>query len=428
MMHRVLPAVVGTSLLFFGSIAYATADKAVVPEPYYCSASDLDGALPKYPNTVRFATFNVSLNRSAEGQLIADLTSSEDQLGLGQSDTQSRAVAEIIQRVRPDVLLLNEFDYDAAGVGIELFQQNFLEQSQNGQKPIRYPHVYNAESNTGLPSGVDLDGSGSVGGPGDAQGFGFFPGQFGMVLLSKYPILPHKVRTFQKFLWKDMPSSLLPTDFYGADAQAVLRLSSKSHWDVPIKVDGRLVHILAAHPTPPVFDGPEDRNGRRNHDEIRFWVDYVSGRNKQADYIYDDDGFYGGLGRREAFVIVGDYNADPFDGDSTNNAAMQFFESPRIDGRLAVGSSGAVEDSLIEGQANAGQRGDSGLDTADFNPSAPGNLRVDYVLASKAGLNPKCGGVFWPAVDDETRYLVGDGFPAISSDHHLVWLDVRVPR
>ena len=55
----------------------------------------------------------------------------------------------------------------------------------------------------------------------------------------------------------------------------MFRLSSKSHWDVPIRIGRETVHFLVSHPTPPVFDGPEDRNGTRNHDEIRFWADYV---------------------------------------------------------------------------------------------------------------------------------------------------------
>ena len=49
--------------------------------------------------------------------------------------------------------------------------------------------------------------------------------------------------------------------------------------------------LLVAHPTPPVFDGPEDRNGRRNFDEIPLLGDYVTGR---SGYIYDDDGGRGG--------------------------------------------------------------------------------------------------------------------------------------
>ena len=46
------------------------------------------------------------------------------------------------------------------------------------------------------------------------------------------------------------------------------------------------MHLLVAHPTPPTFDGAEDRNGTRNHDEIRFWADYV--RPARGHYMYDD--------------------------------------------------------------------------------------------------------------------------------------------
>ena len=174
-----------------------------------------------------------------------------------------------------------------------------------------------------------------------------------------------------------------------------------------------------------MFDGPEDRNGRRNHDEIRFWADYVSNNRKRGAYIYDDEGEYGGLGRKP-FVILGDYNADPLDGDSTNGAINQLLEHAQIDNRVIPGSSGGVEDAVLEGQANASHVADPMADTADFNPAGPGNLRVDYVLPSRRGLGPKCGGVFWPTANDATRYLVGDGFPVVSSDHHLVWLDIRV--
>ena len=62
-----------------------------------------------------------------------------------------------------------------------------------------------------------------------------------------------------------------------AQEQAVLRLSCKIHWDVPVQIGSETVHFLVSHPTPPAFDGPEDRNGRRNHDEIRFWADYIPG-------------------------------------------------------------------------------------------------------------------------------------------------------
>src|SRR5215216_1417815 len=136
------------------------------------------------PNAgVRFATFNASLNRASAGQLVAQLSAP------GVNDVfrrQIRNVAEVIQRERPDVLLINEFDYDPAAV--DLFRRNFLEVSQNGAAPIHYPYAFVAPSNTGIPSGMDFSNDGVIGGPNDAYGFGFFPGQFGMVVYSKYPI------------------------------------------------------------------------------------------------------------------------------------------------------------------------------------------------------------------------------------------------
>ena len=63
-----------------------------------------------------------------------------------------------------------------------------------------------------MPSGFDLNNNGAIGGPDDALGFGFFPGQYGMVVYSKYPIATDEVRTFRNFLWKDMPGALLPDD------------------------------------------------------------------------------------------------------------------------------------------------------------------------------------------------------------------------
>ena len=236
---------------------------------------------------VRFATFNASLNRPSAGLLTAQLADPgvDDQFR-----RQARNVAEVIQRIRPDVLLINEFDPLQNGdVGVSpgpenLFRENFLETSQNGAVPIEYPYAFIAPSNTGVASGKDLNNFlGAVTTPGapgygdDAFGFGAFPGQFGMVVYSRYPILYDQVRTFRLFKWKDMPGNLIPTPFYSPDEVEILRLSSKSHWDVPIRVSRRTtVHFLVSHPTPPVFDGPEDRNGRRNFDEIRFWADYIS--------------------------------------------------------------------------------------------------------------------------------------------------------
>ncbi|MBU6950311.1 endonuclease/exonuclease/phosphatase family protein [Hahella sp. HN01] len=378
--------------------------------------------------TVRFATFNASLNRSAPGELIADLNSGDN--------AQIQAVAEIIQRTQPDVLLINEFDYDAAGEAARLFQQNYLSISQNGAAPAIYPYVYSAPSNTGVASGFDLNNDGVVGESGfelanDAFGFGVFEGQYGMLLLSKYPIQEQRARTFQHFLWRDMPNALLPdnpdtdapADWFSPEELEVVRLSSKSHWDAPINIRGRRIHALVSHPTPPVFDGPEDRNGTRNHDEIRFWADYISGR-RISRYIVDDEGRRGGLSDRESFVIMGDENADPFDGDATQNPMAQLLEHPRVNVKHTPLSAGSADAAFRQGEANALQIGNRAQDTGDFTDANPGNLRTDYVLPS-TDLTIVNSGVFWPSTDDELYRLVGEG-GAVSSDHRLVWVDIRL--
>ena len=166
---------------------------------------------------IRFASFNAFLNRSTEGELITDLSTPDD--------TQAQAVAEIIQRTRPDVVLINEFDFDADGTGIQLFQDNYLSVAQaEDVEAIAYPYIYNAPSNTGVAAGFDFDNNGEVATePGsvaygnDSFGFGFFPGQFAQVLLSQHPIVEEDVRTFQNFLWRDMPGALLPADPEDAD-------------------------------------------------------------------------------------------------------------------------------------------------------------------------------------------------------------------
>ena len=374
-------------------------------------------------DTVRFATFNASLNRFNAGDLATELSTP----GSAQPDV----IAEIIQRTRPEVLLINEFDYDAGHVALEAFQTNYLSVAHGDAEPIMYPYRYTAPSNTGIYSGFDLDNSGAAGDfvPNDSFGFGFFEGQFGMAVYSMHPINWDEIRTFQTFLWKDMPGALLPddpafdgpADWYSPEELDVFRLSSKSHWDVPIDLGDETVHFLVSHPTPPVFDGEEDRNGTRNHDEIRFWADYIQpGAN---DYIYDDEGAYGGLAADDLFVIAGDQNSDPYDGDSIPGAIQQLLDHAKVNTKVTPASLGGPEQAALQGGANETHLSDPAFDTADFSDFAPGNLRADYVLPRK-NMKIMDAGVFWPTADDPLFPLVGT-FPFPSSDHRLVWIDVR---
>ena len=187
-----------------------------------------------------------------------------------------------------------------------------------------------------------------------------------MVVLSRFPIVDDGVRTFRNLLWTSMPGARLPddpttpepADFYSPEELAVLRLSSTSHWDVPVYVGGRIVHVLAAHPAAPGGDGPEDRNGLRNADEIRFWADYVNG--PDAAWIVDDAGVSGGLTAGSDFVIVGDMNSDPVDGDSVAGAIDQLLTIPGIQDPAPRARERSKPPSARDGERDARRRPGAG--------------------------------------------------------------------
>ncbi len=377
------------------------------------------------PVQVRFATFNVSLFGNSAGQVASTLNR--------ETFAPAIALAATLQEVRPDIVLLNELDYDADGTSVQRLMDNFLSVSQDGRDPIDYPHVYIPTVNTGVASGADLDNSGAVvdsigtnAYAGDSFGFGTYPGQYGMVLLSAYPIDTANIRTFQEVLWAEMPDALLPenadgTDWYSQDALDVARLSSKTHADVPVLIEDSVVHVLISHPTPPAFDGDEDRNGRRNHDEIRLWTDYLSA--DTDGWMVDDNGIAGGLGDG-SFVIMGDLNNDPNDGGSLGDAISDLIGHARVAGEPVPTSEGAAEQAELQGGVNAEHTGPAAEDTADFRDTDVGNLRLDYVLPSN-DMQVLDAQVFWPLADDPLFELVGT-FPFVVSDHRLVWVDVEL--
>lgn len=282
------------------------------------------------------------------------------------------------------MLLLTGFDYDAGLQALAAFNRLI------GQGAPAYPELFALRPNTGMASGLDLDGDGRRGGPGDAQGYGRFAGQGGMALLSRLPIDRDRVRDFSALLWRDLPAADLPrhpdgSPFPSAEAQAAQRLSTTGHWDVPVLLpDGTALHLLAWYASPPVFDGPEDRNGKRSADEARLWLHYL-------------DGAFGPP--PAPFVLLGDANLDPARGDGDRRLIARLLIDPRLTDPVPQGLKGSA--------------------TADW-PAPPGPMRVDYVLPS-ADLTVEGSGVFWPRQDAPDGPLVsGKDAPL----HRLVWLDI----
>jgi len=375
-------------------------------------------APPDAPTTIRVATMNVSLYGDTAGE-VADRLAAPHDIAMTDpavndpaadfgTDAQSIRLARIIRTLRPDILLLCEIDHDAHGTALNRFADNFLNAKRNvPTDPIDYPHRWSIPTNTGLLADIDLDRDGDTELPGDAWGFGKYPGQYAMAILSRYPIDRDRIRSFQTYLWSDLPGALRPIDPrsnapYHPDAVwQRLRLSSKNHVDVPILIPqsgaaARAFHLLASHPTPPVFDGPEDRNGRRNHDEIRFWRDYIS--TPDADYLRDDNATRGGLPIRAPFVIAGDLNSDPIRGDSRHEAIIDLLACDRL------------QDVAPESESH-------GTATALFGTR---QLRVDYVLPS-ANCHVQDSGVVWPQTDTPLGRCLD------ATDHRMVWIDLQLP-
>lgn len=337
------------------------------------------------------------MQRRGPGLLLADIEGGED--------PQVAAAVAVIAAVAPDILLLQSFDYDAGLVALRAFARRLEEAGAS------YPHLFAFRPNTGRASGLDLDGDGRLGGPGDAQGFGYFAGQGGMALLSRLPIAAAEARDFSGFLWRDLPGAILPekdgAPFPSAEAQAAQLLSTTGHWAVPVELpEGGRLTLLAWHATPPVFDGPEDRNGRRNHDEAAFWTALLDGRLAEKPPA-------------PPFVLLGDANLDPVDGDGRGAAIRALLGHPMLQD-LAPASAGGAEAARVQGGPNAAQRGDPALDTADWDEArGPGNLRVDYLLPSR-DLTVTGAGVFWPGEADPMAATV-----AAASRHRLVWADLE---
>jgi len=367
---------------------------------------------------LKIATFNVSMD--ATNYVGRDAKRTNNQVLIGQlknGNQQIKNIAEIIQRTRPDIILLNEFDYiENPAQGVEVFIKEYLNVAQHSDvNAIDYPYYYYAPVNTGKSSPYDLTGDGkATGTQGDAWGFGYFEGQYGMMVLSRYPIDTAKVRTFQHFKWTDMPGALRPVVpsskkyFYNDEIWSQYPLSSKSHWDVPVNVNGTTVHLLASHPTPPVFDGPEDRNGSKNHDEVRFWLDYITPQ--QGQYIYDDKGVTGGIAQQRHFVIMGDQNSSATEGNSRKEAISALLSSKLTN-----------DDRVPQSQGGDLHKADNALSKYH---TAYWGMRADYVLPSSFGFEVVDNGVFWPEKNHRNYRLIKDR--AASSDHRLVWTVLKI--
>lgn len=287
------------------------------------------------PDILRLAYWHSELSAKGPGLLLRDIRRGTDRIA---------GALGILSDLKADVLVLGGFDHDLNGVALSAFADAI-----RAAKGPDYPHLFGAPPNSGVDTGLDLDGDGRLRGARDAQGFGYFAGQGGMAVLSRYPLT--LLADHGALLWRDLPDSQL-TDHQGrtgaqATGAGVQRLSTTVHWELQVDPPGRPpVPMMIFHATPPVFDGPEDRNGRRNADEIRLWLLRLSG----------------GLGPAppDPLVVIGTANADPAAGEGDRPTIRALLSHPRLRDPPAL----------------------RGLPTAEWPAPGPGRMRVDYILPS----------------------------------------------
>ncbi|MEL7012125.1 MAG: endonuclease/exonuclease/phosphatase family protein [Pseudomonadota bacterium] len=327
---------------------------------------------------IRIATYHTELSRKGPGLLLRDIVRGED--------AQIAAVIAVIAEVKPDILVLQGIDYDH-DLRALMALRNALDEAG-----ILYPYMFARAPNIGVPSGADFDGDGRLGEPEDAHSYGWYAGEGGQAILSRFAVLHDAAQDFADMLWADMPSPLWPAE--PMPGQEVQRLSRAGHWIVPIDVGGVPLRLMSFHATTPVFDGPEDRNGRRNHDEILFWRYYL-------------DGVFGDV-QDGPFVIAGNANLDPIDGEGRTIAIRDLLGDARLQD---------PEPRSERAEVTAGHEGDPRLDTVTWR--GVGSLRVSYVLPS-ADLRVVDAGIHWP--QDGEAAAVADA----ASRHRLVWVDIEL--
>lgn len=327
-------------------------------------------AAPAAADPLRLATWNPGLSREGPGLLLRDIQA---------RDPQVIAAAGIIAATAPDAILLTGFDWDLDGRALAAFAALLAEAGH----PM--PHLLAPRPNSGMPTGLDLDGDGRRGQPRDAQGYGRFTGHGGMALLSRLPL--EAVTDHSGFLWRDLPGHRMPA--LPPEAAALQRLSSTGHWDVTLRTPDGPLHLLAFAATPPAF---EPRNIARNHDETAFWLGHLPS---------------------DPFALIGNFNLDPADGAGDPAAFDRLL--PHVQDPLPRSTRSPQPDG-----ADAGQSGDPQLDTAEY-PAPTGNLRLDYILPS-LDVTVSGSGVLWPDPPDPLAELA-----AKASHRKLVWIDLELP-
>jgi hypothetical protein len=332
---------------------------------------------------LRIAFWRVDFGARGPGDALAQISAERP---------HTTAMAQVIARLKPDILVLSGVDYDMGNATLGSMRALI------GAQGHELRHIFAPVPNAGVPSGMDLNGDGIIHGPDDAYGYGEFAGARALAVLSRYPFDLDTLRDFTRFPWRDLPNAKLYT---GATAKALAqhRLPSKAQVELPVAIsDQTVLRLLIYHAGPPVFGFHPDRNQNRNHDETALWVQLLDG---QLPYPPP----------KRPFVLIGGSNLDPFDGDGIHTAMRDLLDHTALQDPQPSSLGGAA-------QRDPAHLGPPQLDTVNWD-EPQGNLRVSYVLPS-VDVVVTGAGVWWPLPSDDDAQLLSQ----TQTRHKPVWVDL----
>ncbi len=342
---------------------------------------------------------------------------------LDENDEQATAAAEIIGRFNPDIMEINELQFDI---------ENIPHTGNPGmpKADAKAPTFNAGESNAsrlGDRAGktnsdavwdysvVTLGNSGlywSGDNPSNAdefvlRGWGEFKGRFNTGLLSRYPILTDEIRVINDFKWKDLPDNHI-ADLEaneGIEVPDDFPLFEKSLNIIPVDIAGTKLYFVLIHTVAPGWD----RIGSyRNFDELHGVELFLSGELPGVDPLPDD----------ARFIIMGDLNSDSDEeegSDSLPGAIQQLANHPKVaawypSGNGTKGKNGA-HNSYCSGCGH-----DDGTMVSD--PTKAWQMQLDYMLPSETLGKPASGKIFWP--DPKTEKADWE-LSCRASDHKMLF-------
>jgi hypothetical protein len=241
------------------------------------------------------------------------------------------------------------------------------------------------------------------------RGWGEFEGRFNTAVISRFPILRDQARIVTDVAWEDLPDNkiALMKQQTNIDVPAGFPLFEKGLHVVPVQIGAQVLHLVLLHTVSPAFD---PINPYRNYDELRGLKLFLDGQLPGVEPLPPE----------AKFIVIGDLNADPDDGDGLSGAIQQVLEHPSLvawmpEGAGTKGNNGKYN-TYLSGCGN-----DDGMIPPD--PTLKFQMQLDYMLPSSTVGQPLGGEIFFP--DFETDKDAYD-LACNASDHRLLSMELEL--